>query len=37
MTNPQTDLEVLPYLESSINKTKNLVEDIIKNEPLLKI
>jgi hypothetical protein len=37
MTSPQTDLEVLPYLESSINKTKNLIEDIIKNESLLKI
>jgi hypothetical protein len=37
MTNPQIDLEVLPYIESSIIKTKNLIEDIIKNEPLLKI
>jgi len=37
MTDPPTDLEVLPYLESSINRTKNLIEDIIKNEPLLKI
>ena len=37
MTDPPTNLEVLPYLESSINKTKNLIEDIINNEPFLRI
>ena len=36
-TDPQTDLEIIPYLEDSINKTKILTENIIKSEPLLKM
>jgi hypothetical protein len=36
-TDPQTDLAIIPYLEDSINRTKKLIEDIIQNEPLLKI
>ncbi|MFL6322523.1 MAG: hypothetical protein ACJ71K_08800 [Nitrososphaeraceae archaeon] len=34
-TDPQTDLEVIPYLEDSFNKIKNLIDDIIRNEPSL--
>jgi hypothetical protein len=36
-TDPQTGLEIIPYLEDSINRTKKLINDIIQNEPLLKI
>jgi hypothetical protein len=35
MTDPQTDLEVLPYLNSSFQKVKDLIEDIKNREPLL--
>jgi len=34
-SDPQTDLEVIPYLEDSFNKIKNLIDDIIRNEPSL--
>ena len=33
--NPQTDLEVIPYLEDNIDRTKNLIDYIIRKEPLL--
>jgi hypothetical protein len=36
-TDPQTDLEIIPYLEDSINRTKKLINNIIQNEPLLKM
>jgi hypothetical protein len=35
MTNPQTDLEVLPYLKDSLQKVKDLIEDIKTKEPSL--
>jgi hypothetical protein len=34
-TDPQTDLEVILYLEDSFNRIKNLIGDIIRNEPSL--
>jgi hypothetical protein len=34
-TVPQTDREIIPYFEVSIKKTNNLIDDIIKKEPLL--
>jgi hypothetical protein len=37
ITNPQTNLEIIPYLEDSYEKTKNLVESIINTEPSLKV
>jgi hypothetical protein len=37
MTDPQTDLEVIPYLEDSLKKTRALIGTIIANEPLLKM
>jgi hypothetical protein len=36
MTVPQTGLEVIPYLEDSLQKVKDLIEDIIENGSLLK-
>jgi hypothetical protein len=36
-TDPQTDLGIIPYLEDSINRTRKLIEDILRNEPLLRI
>jgi hypothetical protein len=36
-TDPQTDLEIIPYLEHNINRTRKLIEDILRNEPLLRI
>jgi hypothetical protein len=36
-TDPQTDLEIIPYLQDSINRTRKLIEDVMQNEPLLKI
>jgi hypothetical protein len=36
-TDPQTDLGIIPYLEDSINRTRKLIEDILQNEPLLRI
>jgi hypothetical protein len=36
-TDPQVNLEIIPYLEDSLLKTTNLVETIIASEPLLKI
>lgn len=35
--NPQTTLEIIPYLEDSIMKTRDLAATIIGSEPLLKI
>jgi hypothetical protein len=32
MTDPQTDLEVLPYLELSVNRIRNIVESIVRKE-----
>jgi hypothetical protein len=37
ITEPQTDLEVIPYLEDSLKKTRDLIGTIIASEPLLKI
>lgn len=34
-TVPQTELEIIPYFGDSIDKTKNLIEGIIKKEPQL--
>jgi hypothetical protein len=37
ITKPQTNLETIPYLEDSYQKTKDLVESIINTDPLLKL
>jgi hypothetical protein len=37
VTKPQTNLEIIPYLEDSLSQTRNLVENIINSEPLLKM
>jgi hypothetical protein len=33
---PQTDLEIITYLEDNINRIKNLIYDVIKNETSLR-
>jgi hypothetical protein len=35
VTNPQTDLEIIPYLQDSYDKINNLIENIIHNESSL--
>jgi hypothetical protein len=37
ITNPQTNLEPIPYLEDSYKKTKDLIESIINTDPLLRV
>ncbi|MGH9982468.1 MAG: hypothetical protein ACRD8W_00750 [Nitrososphaeraceae archaeon] len=36
-TDPQTDLEIITYLEDNINKIENLINEIIENETSLKV
>ena len=37
VTKPQTNVEIIPYLEDSLSQTRNLIENIITSEPLLKM
>jgi hypothetical protein len=37
ITEPPTSLDVIPYLDDSLKKTKALIDSIIASEPLLRI